>query len=145
MTNQENNSTYQFWKKPWHKWVILGVGLLQLWNLWLQLSEYREVYPNILTEATQEAYLAQFHFQCMVSVLMAVILLGTFVVGILVRNKKQEYLGTGFLLLGIAAGLAAAGGKLVFSQTGRIFWLVFLMISVGGGLWSLRKFLSLQV
>ena len=39
--NQADN--YVGWKKPWHKWVVLTAGIVQLIRFFVDVNEHREI------------------------------------------------------------------------------------------------------
>lgn len=39
--------SYSYWKKPWHKWVVLGAAILQIVALWWKIDDFRTANCNI--------------------------------------------------------------------------------------------------
>lgn len=56
---------FTYWKRPWHKWVILVAALLQLLCLWMNLQEYNRISDAGFLSASEWAdYAAQKGLQC---------------------------------------------------------------------------------
>ena len=62
-TGKSENFTY--WKRPWHPWLILAAGILQLLCLWMNVREYGNVSgAGVLSDLEWERYAAQKGLQC---------------------------------------------------------------------------------
>ena len=95
---------YNYWKKPWHKWAVLGGAILQMIGLYLRIQEYRdisrpEIRAQLFSESGWESYVTQQYFQFSISIIMICLFLGCFVIGIYSRSKRTSDISTGVLLI----------------------------------------------
>ena len=145
MYDKESHEEFTYWKRPWHKWLILVVAAFQLLSLWLHIQEYHEVISaGIFSSSILADYTSQKYFQCAISGLMTAIFFGTFIIGTIARNKRIALLSEGLLLLLISVAWGIAGIALgLFSRTikGLLFWFI-LLVALGGvvyNFWRYRK------
>ncbi len=93
----EQSERYTYWKKPWHKWVVLGGAILEMTALWGKFDDYRamskvEIRSELFSPSQWEIYAAQQHFQFALSSIIIAILLASFLIGFLFTVKKQRTL-----------------------------------------------------
>lgn len=142
MKKETQDTGYTFWKRPWGKWCVLAGAVLQLAAMEMKLREYRTVIDSgVFSETARAEYIAGTRLSLACSGLLTAMLLGEFLVGCLVRSKKQELLAEGVLLLALSAAWAAAYWALdLYSTRGRtgIFFLVLLLGGAGYCLWKWR-------
>ena len=50
-----NEALFTYWKRPWHKWLILAAAVLQLLSLWLDLRQYRQIVDARVFSAAEMA------------------------------------------------------------------------------------------
>ena len=67
-----NDAPFSYWKRPWHKWLILAAAVLQLLNLWLNLRQYRQVVAaGVFSAAEMASYAHDTALRCAFSGLLA--------------------------------------------------------------------------
>lgn len=101
--NQADN--YVGWKKPWHKWVVLTAGIVQLIRFFVDVNEYREIANSgIFSDTAWEMYAMLKREQFSIKLLSAVCLLIIFVIGICFQLVSYDHsrilFGTFCLLIG---------------------------------------------
>ena len=135
---------YSYWKRPWHKWAILIVAILQLISLWMNIREYEQIaQAGILSAAAWESYTAQHNLQCAITGLMAVCFAGPFVIGCFAKERKSARLAEGLFLLFLAAAWGIIGWtvlQLNSSLGSGLFWALILILSLSGGLWDVWRY-----
>ncbi len=133
--------SFTYWKRPWHKWIILGVAFLQIWVLCYQLNNYHALLSAGIVhtpEWTDRALHQQ--FSCVTSASMAAVFLGTFVIGSLARSKQMAALADSALLLLITIGLALS--MFVFRPPLRgvgLLWLLLLVVALACSGYSIGR------
>lgn len=132
------SSAFSYWKRPWHRWVILAVGILQLIALRLHIQEYRnlaDVQERIFSAAEWEQIAAQQLMQCSISALLAAVFFSVFIIGHFSRSKRSARLADGILcvVLGLAWGAAGLLLPMRYSTGDTVIWLVILLLALGGG------------
>lgn len=136
---------YTYWKRSWHKWLILAAAILQLLCLWMNVREYREyAAAGILSASAWAVYAAQKIWQCALNGVMAACFSGVFLIGMFAQSQRAARLAEGVLLLLLAAACGGAGMALhLFSRSGKgLLWVLILLIALGGAaydLWQYRK------
>lgn len=134
---------FTYWKRPWHKWLVLAAALLQLLCLWMNIQECNDISKAGILSASEWAdYVAQKNWQCAINGMMAACCLGTFFVGLFVRSQKEARLIDGLLLLFLALAWGVTGVALqLISLSGKgLFWLLILLIAFGGAAHSLLQY-----
>ena len=140
MHGAKNEDRYTYWKRPWHKWIILAAAVIQLLCLWMDIRKYRDISAaGVLSLSEWERFSAQQLFLCALNGLMAVCFLGIVSIGVLARSQKAARLAEGIFLLLLAAAWGAAGPALhLFSSNGKgIFWTFIWILMVGGAVFDL--------
>lgn len=138
----DRSGPFTYWKRPWHKWLILATGILMLVCLWRNVQEYRNLAgADIFSPAQWARYTAQSGFQCAGNGLAAAVFLGSFLIGTLARSPRAAMLAEGALLLILALGWGAAGYffRLAAADVDGVFWALILMLALVGGIHSLWK------
>jgi len=141
------SSAFSYWKRPWHRWVILIVGILQLVALWLHIQEYRNlagVQERIFSAAEWEQIAAQQLMQCSISALMAAVFFSVLIIGHFSHSKRFARLADGILcvVVGLVWGAAGLLLPMRYSTGDTLLWLVILLLALGGGvitLWQNAK------
>lgn len=131
----KSEANYTYWKRPWHKWIILAAALIQLLCLWMRIQEYGLISRTGISGTPEWAdYTAQVNWQCALNGLMAVCLLGYFLIGVFARTKKEAGFAGGLLLLLLALAWGAAGfGLHLLSSASRMFlWSLLLLTAIAG-------------
>lgn len=145
MHNVGKNPDCRYWRRPWHKWIILTVEILQLLFLWMEIREREELFTaGIFSAPTWESYAARSNFSCAVHGLTAALFLGVFLIGLLARSRRSARLAEGLLLLLLALAWGTAGATLGLASQdeGKLLWAFFLLLTLGAGvygLWKCRK------
>lgn len=144
MQSGKQTDGFSYWKRPWHKWVVLSAALLQLLCLWVNIREYKGVSgAGILSDFEWARYTAQKSLQFALNGLSAAGFLGIFSIGAAVRSQQAAWLAEGLLLLCMALVWAAAGVTLPLAVKSKswIVWGLFLLLALGGvySLWKSRK------
>lgn len=131
----ENSTGHTYWKRPWHKWLILATAILQLLCLWMNLREYRSISAaGILSDPAWTDYAAQKRLQCALNGMMAACFSGHFLIGVLARSPKTARLAEGLLLLLLALAWAAACLVLqLFSRNGKGALAALILVSALAG------------
>lgn len=145
MHNVGENPDCRYWRRPWHKWIILTVAILQLLFLWMEIREREELFTaGIFSAPTWESYAARSNFSCAVHGLTAALFLGVFLIGLLAGSRRSARLAEGLLLLLLALAWGTAGATLGLASQdgGKLLWAFFLLLTLGAGvydLWKCRK------
>lgn len=136
---------FTYWKRPWHKWIILAAAALQLLCLRMNVQEYGRLSGSgIFSGSEWERYAVANNFKCAVNGMAAAGFLGIFLIGLLTRSQKSARLTEGLLLLFWALAWGAAGLVLSLTSPGgnRIVWAFILLLTLGGGIYSLWQYRS---
>ena len=139
----KKRTEFIYWKRPWHKWVVLVATLLQLPGLWMNIQEYNNISRiEILSAAEWASYASQKYWQCAISGVLIICLLGTFLIGTFAQSWKGAKLSEGFLLLFLAFAWGIAGFVLhPLSSIGKgLFWTLILLIAFGGAVYNLLQY-----
>lgn len=134
----EQTEKYTYWKRPWHKWLIFGVGILQLLALWMNISDLKEiagVWERIGlfgSAAEWEHYVAGQYLQCALNGLMAAIFLGNFIKGFLVKSKSESDLADIWFMAfyTVSWGILGVVLKLTIHFTWRMLMILSLVLSI---------------
>lgn len=113
-----NEALFTYWKRPWHKWLILAAAVLQLLSLWLDLRQYRQIVDaRVFSAAEMASYTHDTALRCAFSGLMAACFFAALLIGLLARSKRAARMAEGVLLLalGLAWGLLC-GALGLFTQ-----------------------------
>lgn len=143
MMRNDGTGEFSYWKRPWHKWIVLAASLLQLPVLWMNLLDYRQVAAaGIFSPPELTKYTAQVCLQCGSNGLLAAGFLGIFLIGVGARTKQSARRAEGLLYLLLAAGWAAAGTALhQLSLSGRgLWWTGTLIVLLGCGIYDLLTY-----
>ena len=135
MTSSEK---FSYWKRPWHRWLILAVGILQLINLWINCQEYHkylQIHERIFSVAEWEQIFAQELMQCASSGLQAATFLGIFLIGCFAKSKRTARISEGILLLALGVAWSVAGllMPLTSSRGNTVLWAAITLLALGGG------------
>lgn len=142
MYNRNECNGFTYWKRPWHKWLVLAAGVMQLICLWMNIREYQEIAAAGIFSAAELANIASSKYlQCALNGLLAGIFFGTILIGMCVRSKRESRRAEGILFLVLSVVWGTAGAILhTFSLSGRgISWVLILLLMLGGtvyGLWG---------
>ena len=120
---------FTYWKRPYHQWVVLTTGLLQLLCLFLNLKNLNDVIRVGLMDPHYNV------LQCALSGMMAGIFLGMFVVGRLSKSRRSAQIAGAvlpslLLLVWLWVGL---GLELALIPETRGIWL-FLAVLIPLGI-----------
>ena len=103
MRTMRQSDNFTYWKRPWHKWIVLAAALVQLLCLWTNIQEYRFVSgTEIFSSSGWARYAVQQGLQCALNGMMAAAFLGIFLIGIWTRSQRAARLAEGLLLLFLA-------------------------------------------
>ena len=135
-------SGFNYWKRPWHRWIVWSGGILQIVALWLHIQEYRnlaDVQERIFSAAEWEQIAAQQLMQCSISALMATVFFGILIIGHFSHSKRSARLADGILcvVLGLAWGVAGLLLPMRYSTGDTVLWIVILLLALGGGVGTL--------
>ena len=141
--------SYAYWKKPWHKWMVLGATILQIVALWWKVDGFRtisriEIRTELFSQSQWESYVTQQQFQFALSSMIIAIFLASFFIGFFVHSKKMADFTTGILLIVLGLLWCMIGFLIpIFTQQAMtILWVVLLVVALGGGthtIWKSRK------
>lgn len=150
MGDIQKQEGFSYWKRPWHQWLFLAVGILQLLALWSNVGEYSRIsaaaargafdsWPDFWPE-----YMAGKIQMCANNAIMALCFLGAFLIGRRVRSKKaaQKAEGILFLLLALVTGAVLWGCSLSPTGVRVLFWVCIMLVCLGGAahrFWKYRK------
>lgn len=143
MNNGGKNPDFCYWKRPWQKWLILAMAILQFLFLWMKIREQRKIFAaGIFSGPAWEHYVAQNNFQCAVHGLMAACFLGVFLIRILARSQRKARLAEGLflLLLVLVCGAAGFALRLASLDGSKILWPFLLLLTFGAGVYDLWKY-----
>ena len=131
-----NEAPFTYWKRPWHKWLILAAAILQLLNLWLNLRQYRKVADaGVFSAAEMASYTHDAALQCAFCGLMAACFFAALLIGLFARSKQAARLaeGTLLLVLGLVWGiLCGALGLFTQGLDGLLCRLILGLTFFGG-------------
>lgn len=138
------SAVFSYWKRPWHKWVVLIGGVSQLVALWLNIREYRNlssVQERVFSTTEWEQIAAQKLLQCSISSLLAATLFGALIISHFAHNKKAARNADGILcvVLGLAWGAAGLLFPIRYTTGDTIIWLIILLLTLGGGIIAIRQ------
>lgn len=140
----DQSPKFNYWKKPWHKWAVLGGAVLQMIGLYLRFQDYRdisrpEIRTKLFSQSGWENYVAGQYFQFSLSAIMIGFFLGCFVIGIFARSKKIVDISTGILLIIFTLVWCIIGFAIpVFSKSAMmITWLLLLIVLLGCSIYTL--------
>ncbi len=145
MNTTDKPEPFVYWKRPWARWLLLAAVLLQLLSLWETVQEYREYQElwerGVFSASLWEDVSAQLALRGLLSGFMALLCLGVFILGCLVKTKRAARLAEGGLCLALAAGYAAAGSAFsVWTRPlDRLLGLLILGACLACGLYSLLR------
>ncbi len=145
MNGTEKQDEFTYWKRSWHKWLILAVAIIQLLCLWMNIQEYNRIFTvGILSTSEWADYAASKNWQCAINGVMAGCFLGTFLIGIFAKSQRTARLAEGVLLLFLFFVCGTIGFTLhLFSLSGKgLVWILILLIAFGGAIhnfWQYRK------
>lgn len=133
-----NSEAFTYWKKPWHKWVLLVGAALQIIEVCREVEKFMIIYQQKATLFSASAWdsyaRGQFsHFA--LSGLIIVILLGCFIIGGLAQSSKAVHVSMGILFLCISLLCSVVG----FILNSIILWGAILVMSLSAGIYSLWK------
>ena len=145
MNVTEKQDGFTYWKRSWHKWLILAVAIIQLLCLWMNVQEYNKIFrAGILNDTEWADYAASKIWQCALNGVMAGCFLGTFLIGIFAKCQRTARLLEGMLLLLLFFVCGTVGFTLhIFSLSGKgLVWTLILLIAFGGAIydfWQYKK------
>ncbi len=143
MRDNAKSRKFMYWKRPWHKWVILAAAVLQLICLWLNFREYKNISASEIYSVSEWAdYAVRKNLQCALNGLAAACFLGIFIIGDLAMSKGAARLAECGLLSVLAFAWGAAGLALnLFSMQGtRIYWGIILILIICGAVYSFLEY-----
>lgn len=143
MRGGENQDGFSFWKRPWHKWLILAAAILQLLCLWMNMREYSDISAaGILSDSEWADYAASKIWECAMNGLLLSCFSGTFLIGIFVQSQRAAWLAEGvyLLLLSFAWGLTGFALHLFSPDRKGLFVVSILLIAVGGAVHSFYQY-----
>lgn len=135
--------TFTYWKRPWHKWVILGTAALQLLCLWTNWQDYRNSQTEeLLSIPIRAIYAAQQRLSCACSGLLAAVFLGHFLIGCLARSQRTARLAEAVLypMLTLAWGVAGIVLDLTTNKTTLFFWCLILLAAIFSSFYALHQY-----
>ena len=141
----QKTRSYIYWKKPWAKWCVLAAGLLQLLALWINLNDYRQVssvWDQIMSEDAWKSYASNMLFNCSLNGFMVLLFFACLLNGSLARSERTARRNDGITLLLWAVLWGAARlcfPQLWYSGQKRFWWLLLLLMALGGWVFSLCK------
>lgn len=97
-------------KRPWVRWLMLAVAVLELWLVWAEIQDYQQIAAaDIFSPEAFAAWAAGERFQWLVYGTLAAIFLFNFAIWKLHQNARPLYIAEGifFLLLTAAWGICA--------------------------------------
>ena len=141
----QKTRSYTYWKKPWAKWCVLAAGLLKLLALWINLNDYRQVssvWDQIMSEDAWKSYASNMLFNCSLNGFMVLMFFACLLNGSLARSERTARRNDGITLLLWAVLWGAARlcfPQLWYSGQKRFWWLLLLLMALGGWVFSLCK------
>lgn len=138
------NKSFAFWKRPWHRWLILAAAAVQLLACGVGVATYLDIAdagPRIMSAEEWAEYSAGMALSCSAQALCAASFFSMFLIGALAKRSSAANKAAGILLLIVALcwGLGGLAFGLATSKTRLFFWLLVLAVALIGGLYSLRK------
>lgn len=137
MDDRQKQEEFSYWKRPWGKWFTLAGGIFELLALWLNVREYNRIAAaGIFSPAAWADYADSKIHLCASNGILAILFLGSFLVGNLARSQRSARRAEGLLLLILALGM---GIVLCLSDDGAVFWVCMMLICLGGVVYSFWK------
>lgn len=143
MHNIKGHTEFTYWKRPWHKWLVLVAVFSQFLCLWMNIQEYNDISrAGILSASEWANYVAQKNWQCAINGVLVVCFLGTFLIGIFAQSQKGARLIEGLFLLFLALAWGVVGFTLhLISLSGKgLFWSLILLMASGGAIYDLLQY-----
>ena len=136
------SSVFHYWKRPWHKWAVLIGCVSQLTALCLNIQEYRNlsyVHEMIFSESEWRRVAAQEMMQCSINALLAALFFGSLMIGYFTHSKRSAKFAEGIFCIALGSVWGAVGLLLPmrYSTGDTVFWLVVVLLAVGGGVGTL--------
>lgn len=139
----EKQGQFSYWKRRWHRSLVLTLAIIELLSLWGNAGQYRKVREAGVLSAAEWARYAGFQqFKCALNGILAAVLLAVFLIGTLAKSRRAARLAEGVILL--LAALAIGGAVLVYrpplSGAECILALAMLLTAAGAGAFSLFRY-----
>lgn len=132
---------FEYWKKPWQKWLLVLAAAFQLWSAWTRLRGYKTASLDIYSADALADVAAETYRICAVNIWAAATFLGVFFIGIFVRSRKQADIAEGVFCLLTALLWSAICLKLDMFRVGGTGLLCAAMAFalLVGGVFLVRK------
>ncbi len=132
---------FTYWRKPWHKWIVLALVVIEIvcvLHLW---DEYRFVCDNatkLFAEEAFKAYQINQIFTMLLFSLCAFTFFACFVVGMFAKTRKAARLSEGVFFAVMAIAWIAASFVVPFIVPGgpRFRWGMLLVVLIGAAVYS---------
>lgn len=137
---EQAQKPYSYWKKPWYPWLFLGAAAVQLAGLGMSVRQYRRVAEaGVLSGAEWAAFAAREQTRWALSGMLTVCLLGTVLIGALVRSQPSARLAEGILslILALGWGVTAVSLELFSWNVTGFLTLLGLLVILGNAVWRL--------
>lgn len=140
MDVRQKQEEFSYWKRPRAKWFVLAGGIIELLALWLNVREYNRVAAaGIFSPAAWADYADSKIHLCASNGILAILFLGSFLVGNLARSQRSARRAEGRLLLftALAAGIVLC---LSPAEGSAVFWAAVMLACLGGAAYSFWKY-----
>lgn len=140
------NNEFVYWKKTWHRWMVLGAVVLQVIALYLKIHDFQqisrpEIRNQIFSQVGWETYAANQYFQYALIIMTICIFLYSFIIGFFVHSKKTLNVSMSILwiIVTLLWGIVGFAIPVFGNKTNMIIWLFILLISFAATVFSIRE------
>lgn len=140
------NNEFVYWKKPWHRWMVLGAVVLQVIALYLKIHDFQqisrpEIRNQIFSQVGWETYAANQYFQYALLFMTICIFLYSFIIGFFVHSKKtlNVFMSILWIIVTLLWGIVGFVIPVFGNKTNMTIWLFILLISFAATVFSIRE------
>lgn len=144
MKNDNSSEQFTYWKRPWEKWIVLLLAVINFIYLWINISSYQEFYSvmeQIYSANEFEKWKIEKLIQCSLHGIGTAVFLGEFLIGALSHRKRTAEMAGGLFLLITGISWLMIGFMLGFASLDnwKIFWILFSSCAIAIGIYFMWK------
>ena len=133
-------------KRPWARWLMLAVAILELWLIWSDIQNYQQIAAaDIFSPEGFAAWAAERRFEWLIDGTLAATFLFGFITWKVPQNTRKMHLATGILtgLLGLVwqTSIWALPFRLLDGRN-KFLWCIMVVVllgSMGYEFWHYHK------
>lgn len=134
---------YRYFKGPWLKWLMLGLGIAHLFLLKENIQNcIISAQSGIYSPSELEKYLTQREFSCVTGAMLVTLFIGSFLIDLFAKSKR--WVKNGNMVLLILMTLELGLPLLILRPAMRgmgIVWVVLFAITLLLTVWNFYEFL----